>query len=1396
LYAAIVGAFYGSEANGLATQVLCTLWSLIAARKYQLPMFDAHMREAVGLFNFKLIKTVLSKPTLEEALTFFKANRIPVVVGDAVTGKEEPGTVVIVPPFRDGEREICFHAITVSPRTEWYPQPISGSSMQSFLTAYNKIRPSSESELAALQAEIEHNRIDTPRPYSVITPGDASLAVSAVLANTIVDKKSLPVAYEIVNALKKGEKRKWILAVRDGLWSAVETDQDKEWKVGDIWKPVYANVKPVDKDQRIRIVKEEKLEGKIEKPENEYFEEETAAPTDEPTSYSLKDCLFSGQKKPGKQWALSRGKVVNIDLQFKLGKVGLEIIRSIYPKEVSYAEKHPFAGYFVETYGHPTLRYLVNHLVLQCFSNVYRHQNCFEAQKPALVADCGSKYHQLVNMLPHSEYELHAYRPEIFTYDVVYNRERSKLLPPSWKLYSRKVEDAWSEHLNLPVGADLVAVDTIYYPGVRACITAHLHRNPDSVAHVVFTAYAQLPGHYSYIDGEGSYCVYEKDAEHPSFLGKKKELWVRNMPNKNERYEHRLFDYSPYASQDAADCNGIAWKEVCSYHIGNQARLVYVQLRSVDNRATIDPKVNFDRPVSDEVSDRHFFNEELYGQALAYFEFKKLEKITASDRLSAACYVHSKAQIFVVSDMQQEMTHRNVLYAAFDWIRRVEENKEKARLATLLEKRPVERFLRAQWQALMVRLPNIYTIEWYLGAFVAVWLILHAAMPYYHILHLLVIILASLCLQPWAAQATIWVFEACYPFWQCIFWLLYCFAAGFIICLALAIRRKYHQQPKRHASMNEYHRFHNLVSGIQLRDLTPDQWADLKTPFNKSLKIVGTLASVLKLAQDAVTHFTVPRFVHSGFEFTSEFVRTTPSMMKKTVVNTLHALFVRQCGHYHRPEKVIVRKFLKFSQHIIDTEIAPKILTQLTEYNIHQHLSKYETAKREDYKKHWNQFMEDFGVKHTAECMQKSNELNYGETAKPRFLFNPSGSVKVLGTYMNAYYLDRLKGEDWLGIGLNTGELCDKLERIRLPIADSIPVTWDGSNHDGHQYEELIDGIDGYLFKKTFHHVLPYLVSLPPGLYDQYMKILTASSTKFWISYKRQGTYLRMVNGKIKGTTFSGHPTRTTLGNSLRVYLYSRFVSARAGIKTSVMVAGDDVICFVGRQDLGRFRKAFDRLYIDGSVVQPKDKCTHGLGQVAKDYKENYDQTFEFLSKYGMVYHGRVILNRRIERALLSGNDTCKVNRKFTKAHFNWAITTSLASWARGWPVVKNYITARTQSLVHWVPQAWQRLSKTLRKALVDVMGYKFLTQVNHYDYTPVSDAFYLMFNPRILTLMEEDVRFAPQYFVDLYDRAPMKKSSFNESTKTKSTTKTNSTSTAPTSNAKRRQNSKAAGAA
>ncbi len=65
-----------------------------------------------------------------------------------------------------------------------------------------------------------------------------------------------------------------------------------------------------------------------------------------------------------------------------------------------------------------------------------------------------------------------------------------------------------------------------------------------------------------------------------------------------------------------------------------------------------------------------------------------------------------------------------------------------------------------------------------------------------------------------------------------------------------------------------------------------------------------------------------------------------------------------------------------------------------------------------------------------------------------------------------------------------------------------------------------------------------------------------------------------MYTVEVCGTVFSGHPTRTTLGNSLRVMLYNLYMLHCAGItQYSLSVGGDDTFILVEERDLPSFEE-------------------------------------------------------------------------------------------------------------------------------------------------------------------------------------------------------------------------------
>lgn len=84
----------------------------------------------------------------------------------------------------------------------------------------------------------------------------------------------------------------------------------------------------------------------------------------------------------------------------------------------------------------------------------------------------------------------------------------------------------------------------------------------------------------------------------------------------------------------------------------------------------------------------------------------------------------------------------------------------------------------------------------------------------------------------------------------------------------------------------------------------------------------------------------------------------------------------------------------------------------------------------------------------------------------------------------------------------------------------------------------------------------------------------------------------KVLKARISGTVFSGHPTRTTFGNTLRVIFYLKYAYYLSDIKNySLFVCGDDVLSITEQYNKEKFERNFYRVY-----TTDKSKLVHGLG--------------------------------------------------------------------------------------------------------------------------------------------------------------------------------------------------------
>lgn len=119
--------------------------------------------------------------------------------------------------------------------------------------------------------------------------------------------------------------------------------------------------------------------------------------------------------------------------------------------------------------------------------------------------------------------------------------------------------------------------------------------------------------------------------------------------------------------------------------------------------------------------------------------------------------------------------------------------------------------------------------------------------------------------------------------------------------------------------------------------------------------------------------------------------------------------------------------------------------------------------------------------------------------------------------------------------------------------------------------------IDNYVISKTIDQILDSNQELNEEHKKQCKNMVLDLKGKFRV-YWKVGQKKRnvQINGELYGTVFSGHPTRTTFGNTLRVVVYNKFVLYKAGCPErnyKLHVNGDDTLLM--------FSKLYKQLIID-----------------------------------------------------------------------------------------------------------------------------------------------------------------------------------------------------------------------
>lgn len=227
-------------------------------------------------------------------------------------------------------------------------------------------------------------------------------------------------------------------------------------------------------------------------------------------------------------------------------------------------------------------------------------------------------------------------------------------------------------------------------------------------------------------------------------------------------------------------------------------------------------------------------------------------------------------------------------------------------------------------------------------------------------------------------------------------------------------------------------------------------------------------------------------------------------------------------------------------------------------------------------------------------------------------------------------------GKDLQGMKDSIGDLAKE-------FLDPVFLSLDGSGYDSTQFRCLIDAVDGQFWE----HIRPWIRAVAIDLADRFWPdldidswtnmILTQAQRNvaiLWIhtpgannvhsprllSNWRKTQKSRSINDplasnwtcfKVDGTTYSGHPSKTTLGNTLRSIYYYRYISHKAGVRTKILASGDDVVMTCERKDADWLRNTI-RHY---TLIDKSQAITKGLGQVVEEIKIGEMWDLDFCSK-------------------------------------------------------------------------------------------------------------------------------------------------------------------------------------
>lgn len=361
------------------------------------------------------------------------------------------------------------------------------------------------------------------------------------------------------------------------------------------------------------------------------------------------------------------------------------------------------------------------------------------------------------------------------------------------------------------------------------------------------------------------------------------------------------------------------------------------------------------------------------------------------------------------------------------------------------------------------------------------------------------------------------------------------------------------------------------------------------------------------------------------------------------------------------PKQQEVRPYMP----IINPNAEPIIMENLHKYNTYTNFVKSEKQFRE---------MPD-GYK------KKKQGKSRAMGCKTRCICSPCAAYKyIMGPV--TYALEQLFKKQFTGynVPLNWEQQENKLDEYEKEGFDST-VQLDGKCFDMTQHIELKEMIDHRIYeyiKDKVHHVDPEI----------FIEVANAK--------KRKVIPTCIVNGKVEeygsvnitGEVFSGS-CDTTLMNTIRMSLYTRFCAWLANVEVKPWIKGDDTTLFTRRADVEKLVKAIDTVFATEKQWEEDPAIIKGLGQISKFIKVGKIIDFDFCSTMVIKTKEGYKILRKLENIMLKEHFSVKVLQMDFDSY-----NTDLNKSAKKWLGSENTILKQYIDLVHPVSLTAKPINK------------------------------------------------------------------------------------------------------